>query len=186
MRSTCAAARSPARIASSASPPTSAPGRTLRPGRDCIVALEFAPRAGGDRAASLHIPNAYRDLDVALSGVGAVVPGHKDVFVTLGGLRITTASRRQLVDDMALLFEQDFLMTGDVSWRLRYRGTLLGEIRRRHISGPGTQQVRLAITPAGLRALRRGNRHLVLTTALTDADGRRSVVRRMVRFAGGG
>ena len=63
-------------------------GRTLAPGAGCIVALQFAPTAGGDRAATLRVPTSYRDVTIPLTGNGALVPGHKDTMLTLGTIAL--------------------------------------------------------------------------------------------------
>ena len=161
-------------------------GRTLAPGAGCIVALQFAPTAGGDRAATLRVPTSYRDVTVPLSGNGALVPGHKDTMLTLGTIAFAATSRREVVDRGGLVFTQTFLLPGDAAWRLRLDGVLVATVLKQHIDAAGERTIRLVLTRAGRRALLRNRTgRLVLTTAVTDADGRRSVVKRSVALAQG-
>lgn len=159
-------------------------GRTLGPGRGCIVAVHFSPRAGGPRAATLRVPTAHSDVTVALEGVGAQIPGHKDVMLLLGAHDVRTAARGDVLRRGGLVIGQTFAIAGDAAWRLRLDGLRVGQVVKRRIDAPGEQTVRIPLTTAGRRLLaRRPGGRLVLTTALTDADGRRSVVRRTVGFA---
>jgi hypothetical protein len=59
-------------------------------------------------------------------------------------------------------------------------------VLKQRIDAAGERTIRLALSRAGRRALLRNRTgRLVLTTAFTDADGRRSVVKRSVALAKG-
>lgn len=161
-------------------------GRSLAPGAGCIVAVHFVPRDGGARSATLRVATGYTDLEVPLSGVGAAIPAHKGVMQLLGAADWQTTSRRELLRRGGLVFAQTFAMAGDAAWRLRVDGLRIGHVVKRRIASSGDEVVRVPLTKRGRRLLeRRPGGRIVLTTALTDVDGRRSVVRRSVGFAQG-
>ena len=161
-------------------------GRSLAPGAGCIVAVHFVPRDGGTRSATLRVATGYTDLEVPLTGVGAAIPAHKGVMQLLGAAEWRTASRRELLQRGGLVFAQTFAMAGDAAWRLRLDGLRIGRVVEQRVATSGEQVVRIPLTKRGRRLLeRRPGGRIVLTTALTDVDGRRSVVRRSVGFAQG-